>query len=401
MPSKFFFIILFAIAGSLCPAAAQKAFKPVKTALKDKKYGEAAKQVQTLRKDTLWKDNPKLAVFNIEAQRGLNDAENMKLYLKRNYDTLALFSTTLQIVKECVWLDSLERAQEKSGNGKRHNRRFIVEQLQRYFPNLHAASRFLYSHAKYAEAMPYLEVCINLPHSPLGKEAHLQARSETNNAVLYMSCAYNSKQFGLVKRFQDLALSDSLYRSSALQCLSLTSETTNDTVSLHKWLEQGWTEYPREPFFFLHLADFFTQRKDYNEVLRVARAQYATDSTSQAVLMAGCNAAFHLENFELCTQAALKLMKSDSLNAEAYYYAGASQAALANAVILPDNINSSAYRKAMQQKHAYALKAEPWLEQFRAMAPNEQKRWAPLLYQVYLTLNRGKKFAEIDALMGQ
>ena len=31
--------------------------------------------------------------------------------------------------------------------------------------------------------------------------------------------------------------------------------------------------------------------------------------------------------------------------------------------------------------------------------PKEQKRWAPLLYQVYLVLNRGKKFAEIDNLM--
>lgn len=402
MPSKFILTVLMLLAGFAVPtASAQKVYKPVKSALKDKKYAEAVKQVDNLRKDSVLKDEPQLAIFSIEAQRGLNDAENMKLYLKRSYDTLALFSTTLQIVKESVRLDSIERAREANGSGKRKNRRFVLEHINRYFPNLHAASRFLYAHGKFAEAMPYFETCIKLPHTAIGQEARLQQRAEAQNAALYLTSAYNSRQFNLVCRYDSLALTDSASRMGVMQCLALTAEAQTDTAAQHLWLDRGWKEFPREEFFFVRLADFHMQRHAYGEVVSISQRQLQTDSLSIPALLALCNASFHLENFTLCTSTAERLIAADSTNAEAYYYAGASQAALANSVILPDNINSSAYRKALQQKRAYALKAEPWLEQFRALAPNEQQRWAPLLYQVYLTLNRGSKFAEIDKIINK
>lgn len=62
---------------------AQKAFKPVKTALKDKKYNEAITQIEKLRTDSTFKNNTKLCLYAIEAYRGLNDAENTKIYLKK------------------------------------------------------------------------------------------------------------------------------------------------------------------------------------------------------------------------------------------------------------------------------------------------------------------------------
>ena len=67
------------------PATAQKAFKTVNTALKDKKYADAVKAIQNLRKDSVLKHSPKIEIFTIEANKGLNDAENTKLYLKKSY----------------------------------------------------------------------------------------------------------------------------------------------------------------------------------------------------------------------------------------------------------------------------------------------------------------------------
>lgn len=402
MPSKFILTVLMLLMGLTIPEAqAQKAYKPVKSALKDKKYAEAVKQVNDLRKDSVLKDEPQLAIFSIEAQRGLNDAENMKLYLKRSYDTLALFSTTLQIVKESVRLDSIERAREANGSGKRKNRKYTLEHIQRYFPNLHAASRFLYAHGKFAEAMPYFETCIELPQTAVGQEARLQPRAAAQNAALYLTSAYNSHQYSLVSRYESLALTDSASRMDVMQCLALTAEAQADTAAQHLWLKRGWEEFPNDDFFFVRLADFHLQHQAYSTVVSISQRQLQTDTLSIPALTALCNGAFHLEDFHLCTATAVRLIAADSTNAEAYYYAGASQAALANAIILPDNINSSAYRKALQQKRAYALKAEPWLEEFRALAPNEQQRWAPLLYQIYLTLNRGSKFAEIDKIINK
>jgi len=39
------------------------------------------------------------------------------------------------------------------------------------------------------------------------------------------------------------------------------------------------------------------------------------------------------------------------------------------------------------------------MEKYRKLAPAEKKKWAPALYRIYLNLNMGKQFDEIDNLM--
>jgi hypothetical protein len=39
------------------------------------------------------------------------------------------------------------------------------------------------------------------------------------------------------------------------------------------------------------------------------------------------------------------------------------------------------------------------MEKYRELAPFDSQRWGPALYRVYLNLNKGKQFEEIDRLM--
>ena len=43
--------------------------------------------------------------------------------------------------------------------------------------------------------------------------------------------------------------------------------------------------------------------------------------------------------------------------------------------------------------------ARPYMEAYRKLAPEDSKRWAPALYRVYLNLNMGKRFDEIDGIL--
>lgn len=398
MLRKIFLCMLLSLALGQATVCAQKAFKPVRAALKDKKYGDALKSIETLRKDSVWKNNALLTVYSIEAYKGLNDAENTKLYLKKNYDTLSFFSTTLQIVQQCVRLDSIERANE-GNDGKRKYRRLVADNITKYFHNVHAGARFLYKRHKFAESLPYLETCLDLPSSPVAQEAHFQEKGRSANAALHLTAAFNAKQYDKVPRYVESALGDTASRASIYRCLALASEATGDTVKMRSWLEQGWKECPSTKFFFIHLADLFLKRNDYQSVLTLCHTQLMADSADVAALLAQCNAAFHLSDYALCIRSADALISVDSIGADAYYYKGASLTAQAQQVVMPDNINSSAYKKAIQQRRNLALQAEPMLERYRELAPNEQKKWAPLLYHTYLILNRGKKFAEIDNLL--
>ena len=43
--------------------------------------------------------------------------------------------------------------------------------------------------------------------------------------------------------------------------------------------------------------------------------------------------------------------------------------------------------------------AMPYLERYRALAPEQKSKWALPLYTIYLNLNMGKQFDEIDKLL--
>jgi hypothetical protein len=44
-------------------------------------------------------------------------------------------------------------------------------------------------------------------------------------------------------------------------------------------------------------------------------------------------------------------------------------------------------------------KALPYMERYRALAPQEKDKWAAALYNIYLKLNMGKQFEEIDQML--
>ena len=50
----------------------------------------------------------------------------------------------------------------------------------------------------------------------------------------------------------------------------------------------------------------------------------------------------------------------------------------------------------MQQLYGEALTP---MEEVRRRSPQDQERWASPLYRIYLNLNRGKEFAEMEKIL--
>jgi hypothetical protein len=47
----------------------------------------------------------------------------------------------------------------------------------------------------------------------------------------------------------------------------------------------------------------------------------------------------------------------------------------------------------------YYTEALPYLEKYRKLQPEKTDKWALPLYTIYLNLNKGKEFDEIDKLL--
>ena len=55
-------------------------------------------------------------------------------------------------------------------------------------------------------------------------------------------------------------------------------------------------------------------------------------------------------------------------------------------------------RQKKQLRQVYQ-KARPYMERYRQLAPDQQRKWGPVLYRIYLNLNMGRQFDEIDQLL--
>ena len=70
-------------------------------------------------------------------------------------------------------------------------------------------------------------------------------------------------------------------------------------------------------------------------------------------------------------------------------------------------VNSCTSYKALQNGKdlsglkALYRKALPYMERYRKLAPQAKNKWGPALYRIYLMLNMGKEFDEIDALLNE
>lgn len=391
------FAFLFAIA-----LPAQKAFKPVRAQLKAKNGAQAMKLIQELEKDTTVTDKPKLYDMGKQAQILLNAVENEKAYLKQAYDTAQLFKTTLGIYDYILKCEQEEqRILAETGKSMKYHKD-NGEVLIRYYRNLSAGGRFFYKKGDYASAMKYLRYSLDVPFMPIwgGDRKVTQSQNYTDNAKLFTRSAYFCKNYEDMERYAAVILADtSQQRRSTLEFLALGAEGRNDSIRYYNLLLQGWHEYPSQPFFFTHLADFLQDHKDYKTMLELASLSEHNDTLHSIALEAKSIALLNLKRYEEAIETAKANIAADSAQTDAYYYVGAAYCKLAAEVELPVNINSSAYRSANTQRKDYYKNAMPFLEHYRKAKPEAIEKWGPLLYRIYFTLNMGKAFDEIDKLM--
>ena len=92
-----------------------------------------------------------------------------------------------------------------------------------------------------------------------------------------------------------------------------------------------------------------------------------------------------------CVAVCDRLIALDPDFADAYYDAGLAYVNLAVA-------HKTVPSKRQKMLDYYRL-ARPYMERYRQLAPNQAARWARPLYNIYLELNQGKEFVEIERIM--
>ena len=351
----------------------RKEITQAQTYIKSGKDFDKAEKLMTglLAKDSVNRQNKKIYFTWFETVRMQYEAANEKLYLRQKYDTVQFFNLVRKMFQIAETLDSLDARPDKKGRVRPEYRKGRAEYLHHLRRNLYYGGTFQVRKGRYGEAFGFLETFLDAAREPLFTAYDYLTTDTLMPQAAYWATfsAYRLQHPDSVLRYHELALKDTARREFTLQyvCEALRQRQCDSAYVAR--LREGFDSFPTHHYFFPHLADYYTQRGDYDKVLALCEEGLSTAPDNQLMLLAKSVAE---DYFNIAT---VKLNKALELERE------------------------NEPRKNRKQLTALYTEARPYMEAFRKLSPADKPRWAPALYRIYLNLNMGKQFEEIDRVM--
>ena len=395
--------MMTALLVAMLPAAAQrkevpKAIDQARTYIKSGKDFDKAEKLMTglLEKDTLNRQNKKILDTWYDAVMAQYVAGNEKLYLKQKYDTVAFFGLTRRLYTIGEMLDSVDARPNHRGKVHLEFRKRHAEQLNQLRPNLYFGSTYLLRRGDYEMAFDYYDCYIDADRQPLFTGYNYAVNDPQMVQAAYWAtyCGHKLQDPERVLKHSNMARKDTSKLVYTLQYLCEAYEKQQNDSALEATLTEGFMAYPESPYFFPRLADRYKAQGQNEKVLELANHGLGVNGKNPLFLLAKSIALLNLDRYDECIQACQCIIELNDTLREPYF--NIATCYLNQALEVEELNEPRLYRDRLQELYG---KARPQMERYRQLAPDDKKRWAPALYRIYLNLNMGKEFEEIDQLM--
>ena len=322
---------------------------------------------------------------------------NEKLYLKQKYDTAALFNIASRMFTAMTDYDSIDALPDKKGRVKPKMRKQNAAMLNTLRPNLFNGGIYFIGKQNYQQAYALLDQYISAADLPMFKSYNYSSKDKHLPEAAYWAayCGYKTHDAKKVLHNTYLALKDKDHHESMMQYLVATYMLEKDTARSVEALKEGFRAYPKSNYFYAHLMDYYSGKADWKKATELTNEALKADSANLTVWLAQSTLLINTGDYEHSFLIADSLVKRDSTMAEAWLNAGLAKY---NLGVNLDK-NSQTLKQKRQQTLRYYKEALPYLEQYRKLEPQNTDKWALPLYTIYLNLNMGKQFDEIDKIL--
>ncbi len=395
------FALMFLMLMSPVAASAQK--KEIQTAKDQVKAGknldQAAASMKKLLADSANRTNRKIWTIYFDAVRKQYEQGNEKLYLKQKYDTAQLFNYTRQLFEVAFQYDSVETAPDKKGRRDFEFRKGHSEYLAHIRSNLYNGGIWFLNKKKYPDAYKFFDCYIECASQPMFKQRNYGEKDKHLPTAAYYAVysGYKMKDPKATLHHSYEALKDTVHYNYMLQYLAETYMLEKDTARYVASLKEGFKRVPTFPYFFPRLVEYYVVRNQLDSAMKVVNEALTVVPDSDVYLAAKSNLLLEQGKLQECIEVSKKVIEVNQKLGDPYYNAGICYFNLA----VEQDKNSHNSRKVKEQVEANYKKALPYLVKYREMEPKEQGKWAFPLYTIYLNLNMGKEFDEIDKVMKQ
>jgi hypothetical protein len=356
-----------------------------------KNLDKAEKSMRELLKKESNRTNDKIWLILLAAEKKQYDQGNEKLYLKEKYDTASLFEITRRLFKDASTFDSIYSRPDKNGRIDYKYRERISRQLHVIRPNLFNGGAYYISHKEYRMAFSYFDEFIQTANLPLFANYDYLTKDELLPHAAYWSmyCGYKLSDDSLIMRHSKLAERHTDMLNFVRQYEAEAYRIKGDTSEYVRALKEGFEDYPNFIYFFPRLIDYYGQTGQNEEAMKVADRALAIDSTNIVFRFAKSNVLLNTGHYDECIRICKKLIEENDSLADAYYNIGI---AYFNQAVQMDKVRQRNRKKIMYDYE----NARPYLERYRQLAPDQYDKWIAPLYTIYLNLNMGKEFDEIE-----
>lgn len=333
-------------------------------------------------------------------QEKANDIENAKVYLSLPYDTLKYYES---ICKMYEYLNKCDSVAALTANNNRY-RNDAQKKMMYHRQNLLNGGRYYLMNKKNNEAFRIFDLYLISSSYPALKQLKQQESDSMYSKVAYWAVlsSFPIHKYDKVIHYTPTALTYGKNKQFIQEYLCRSYKAINKENEWLSELKKGLRQYPEHPYFFTTLISHFSNNKQYGEALLYADKMTEYAPTNITYWYAKVQIYLCMADYEECIKACDKVIALDSLMTAAYYYKGLSYCNMAKQQIdaMRDIPVKSKKYEALKDKMLtyYALAEEPLLV-VKMQKPEEKEAWAPLLYQVYLNLNKGEQFDEMDKIL--
>lgn len=333
-------------------------------------------------------------------QKRFNAIENTKLYLKLQMDTARFYDSLYKMYAYLIKCDSVEM----TGRKKPHYRKKAQEDLMRYRHNLLNGGRYYLKKKDYKEAYRYLDMYLWSADQPVLKDYFLSQIDTLYSKVAYWAttAAYYSGNNEGVILYADAALGYSKNKTYIQEYHCKAFLATGDTLGWLKSLKNGIMNFPEHSYFFTNLMDYYIRTKQYALAMKYVDHMIYYDPKQPLYWFVKASVYMYQKQYKQCIDMCKMVLSLDSQHIGGHQFEGACYYHLAANEV--DSMRMVPVRDVRYSKHrkrvvAYCREALPHLRFVKEKNPDDAKRWAPMLYMIYLNLNMGREFEEMEKIV--
>lgn len=359
---------------------------------------KAEESMRKLLGDSANRHNEKIWDVLFSAVKKQYDNCNEQMYLKKTADTSKLFVNARKMFDIYEAYDSIDALPDAHGNVSPKERKPHAAFLLNYRKNLYGGGLFYVKKQNFVEAYNMFDTYIGCATHPLFSSYNISENDDklTKAAYMAMYSAYKAKDVAKTLKHAELAMRDTSNLNNKLQYLAGAYLMQKDTMSYIATLEQGFDKYPTSLYYFPRLFNhYFNVVRNREKALALCDKAISADSTNTVFLFAQSSLMLDLGRYDECVSISDRIISRNDSIAAAYQNAGL--AYYNQAVKLENSVSKT---KSQRTKLLDLYKRSlPYMKRFRELAPEQKENWGVPLYTIYLNLNMGKDFEEIDKLL--